>query len=281
MGTSCLAVPLGIVFFLKAEGVKRWPWGLLVVLMTVMVGLTLFYQRRFAGTATMFQIIPLAVFLQRGWGWIGARWRGRKQAFAELGLIMLAGPLLSVLLPTIAAGRSLDAGVFFFPVDFGPEETACESYELENVLRNPLGLGRKPLLIMNTLGEGPELLFRTNHRILAAPFHMDVAGNIDSTRFFSTPYPEEAEAIARRRHVDLVVTCMYAANFYFDVEPWNKNEAENGPGKDFAPHFIERLLTGHIPTWLKPVKVPGLTNYVVYQVLPPAPAKGGADTQKP
>lgn len=277
MGNAFLAVPLCLSFFLKAESGRRWQWGLLLLLLSVGVALTLFYQRRFAGMATMFQIIPLAALLQRGWLSVGARWRGRKQFFAELGLILLAGPLLAILLPALYDGRSLNRGVFLFPVNFGTEEVACQSYELENALRNPLGLGNKPRLIMNTLGEGPELLFRSSHRILAAPYHMDVEGNVDSTRFFSTPYPEEAEDIARRRHIDLVVACMYASDFYFHVNPARKEDDKDGPGKDFAPHFIERLLTGHIPAWLKPVKIPGLTNYVVYEVLPPA----GAVVQKP
>jgi hypothetical protein len=281
MGNAFLAMPLTLYFFLKAEPTKRWQWGLLTLLLGAGVALTLFYQRRFGGMATMLQIIPLAALLQRGWGWVGARWRGRRQFFAELGLIILAGPLFAVFWPALYDGRSLYRGVFLFPVNFGTEEVACQSYELENALRNPLGLGNKQRLIMNALSEGPELLFRTNHQILAAPYHMDVEGNVDSTRFFSTPYPEEAEAIARRRHVDLVVTCMFASDFYFHVNPSHKEENKDGPGKDFAPHFIERLLTGHIPAWLKPVKIPGLTNYLIYEVLPPADAKNNADTQKP
>lgn len=269
MGSSFLAVPLGLYYLLTEKGMRRWLWGILMTMLTAGLALTLCYQRRFAGTMNMFEIIPFAVLLQRGWGWIGLRWRGRKQFFAELGLIVLAGPLLVIFLPALYDGRSLNLGVFLFPVVFGQEGIACESYELENALRDPTGLGRKPLLIMNSIGEGPEILFRTNHKILAAPFHMDVEGNLDSTRFFSTPYPEEAEAIVRRRHIDLVVSCQFAENFYFHIDPRHKNQAEEGPGKDFAPHFIERLLVGHIPPWLKPVKIPGLRNYVIYEVLPP------------
>lgn len=272
MGSAFVATPVGFYYFLTAKGLQRWFWGVLMVLLSVALALTLFYQRRFAGTMNMLEIIPLAVLLQRGWVWIGSHWRGRPQFFAEVGLILLVGPLTTLLLPALNDGRSLNTGIFLFPVNFGSEEVACQSYELENALRNPLGLGNKPRLIMNSIGEGPELLFRTNHQILAAPFHMDIDGNVDSTRFFSTPYPEEAEAIARRRHIDLVVSCMFAENFYFHINPWKKNPAEEGPGKDFAPHFIERLLTGRIPPWLKPVKIPGLTNYVIYEVLPPASA---------
>jgi len=125
---------------------------------------------------------------------------------------------------------------------------------------------------MNTMGAGPELLFRTNHSVLSPPYHMDVEGNLDATRFFSTPYAEEAEAIARRRHVDLVVACRYISEFY--LRPViSKMLAKSDDTKDFAPHFILQLMTGKTPAWLRRADIPGLENYVIYDVLPPA-AKG-------
>lgn len=267
-----LALPVGLWFFIKAKGLQRWHWGLLMLLFVGAAGLSMFYQRRFIGLTNMLAILPLTVLLYQGWLWIGAKTRGRRKVFAEIGLLLLVGPLPAVLLPALNDGRSLNIGVLLYPVNFGFESSACQMYELENALRDPMRLGRQQHVIMNPMGIGPELLFRTPHKVLSAPFHMDVMGNIDSTRFFSTPYPEEAEAIARRRNVDLVVACLYASNFYFHTDPTGKKNRTEGPGKDFAPHFIERLIRGHIPPWLKPVKVPGLNNYVVYEVLPPTTA---------
>jgi hypothetical protein len=273
MASSCVAVPAGLYFFAKASDVQRWLWGVLMTLLLAALALTLFYQRRFIGTLGMLEVLPLAVLLHHGWVWIGAHLRGRRQFFAELALILLVGPLPAVLLPAMADGRSFNTGVLLFPVSITAAQTACQMYNLESALRNPMGLGSRQHMIMNTMGAGPELLFRTNHKVLSAPFHMDVDGNVDATRFFSTPYPDEAEAIVRRRNIDLVVTCLYADAFYFDTNPWSKVASDqHGPGNDFAPHFIERLISGHIPAWLKPVKAPGVTNFVIYEVLPPAPA---------
>ena len=280
--SSCfLAIFVGLGLLIKATGLQRWLWGLVMLLLISAAGLGYFYQRRFIGTMSMLTILPLTVFLQQGWSWVGAHWRGRKQAFAEIGLLLLVGPIPAIFVPALVDGRSFNTGVLLFPVSIDAESVSCQTYELENVLRNPFGLGNKSRLIMNPIGVGPEILFRTNHKILAAPFHMDVEGNIDSARFFSTPYPEEAEAIARRRKIDLVVTCLYAENFYFDTNPWKRREKDEGPGSDFAPHFIERLITGHIPAWLKPVKAPGLNNYVIYEVLPPSDEFGGSSHSSP
>jgi hypothetical protein len=270
MGPCVIGAPACLYFLWKARGVDRWVWSVVTAMLMAGLGLTLFYQRRFLGVAYMVQVLVLTMLLQHGWAWIGAHWRSRRQVCAEIGLLVLVGPLFSVFLPALADGRAFNTGVMLFPVNLSPAEIACETYELENVLRNPRGLGSKPHIIMNALDQGPELLFRTNDSVLAAPFHMDVQGNVDSTRFLSTPYPEEAEAIVRRRHVDLVVTCTYAEAMYFHTNAWSKDGAgPSGPSTDFAEHFVERLIRGHIPAWLKPVKVPGLNNYVIYEVLPP------------
>jgi hypothetical protein len=102
---------------------------------------------------------------------------------------------------------------------------------------------------------GPELLFRTDNQVLAAPFHMNVQGNLDAARFLSTPYPAEAENIARRRGVDLVVMCRSVPGHYL------------GP-KDAPPSMATRLFRGPIPQWLERVDAPHLDNYVIFRVKP-------------
>lgn len=273
-----VALPACFVFLRRAVGLDRWLWALATIFLIAGTGLTYFYQRRFIGVMNMAEIVPLSTLLYRGWGWIGANFRGRKQFFAEMGLILLVGPLPAVLFPALIDNRSFNIGVILFPVSISIGGSACETFALENALRDPMKLGRKQLLIMNTMGSGPELLFRTNHKILSAPYHMNVQGNVDSARFFSTPYPDEAEAIARRRHVDLVVACNYVENFYFHGSATDSYANNSGPGRDFAPHFVELLIQGRFPPWLKPIKVPGLTNYVIYEVVPEA--KEGARAKK-
>ena len=56
----------------------------------------------------MATVIPLAVLLQRGWAYIGGHFKGRKRVFAEIGLILLIGPLPSVFYPALFDGRSFN-----------------------------------------------------------------------------------------------------------------------------------------------------------------------------
>ena len=267
-----LALFASIYFFWRAPAKERWKWGLMLTLLAAALLLTLFYQFRFMGCLGMMSVIPLTVSLYRGWEWIGFNYRGRKKVFAEIFLLLLVGPLPSVLFPALIDGRSFNVGIFLFPVDSSVARTPCDTYVLEKILNSPNLYGDRPRLIMSNMGQGPELLFRTKHMVLSAPYHMDVTGNIDTTRFFSTPYVSEAEAIARRRHVDLIVACRYVPDFYTRA-PQNLHEAKGQVvGQDFSPHFIELLMTGGAPSWLKPVRFRGLSNFVIYEV---APAKSG------
>ncbi|MDP9127101.1 MAG: hypothetical protein M3N08_02415 [Pseudomonadota bacterium] len=243
---------------------ERWTWGLLLTLLLSALLLTTFYQCRYGGTMAMLAIVPLVVFLQRGWLWIGAHYKGRQKVFAEIGLLLLVGPLPAVFVPALIDGRSFNTGVLLFPVTSN-NENFCDTYILEQVLRDSNNLGSHPRLIANEMGLGPELLFRTSHRVLAAPF-LDTWGNIDAYRFFSTPYAQEAESIARRRHIDVVVTCATIPLSYLRT---SIDQPDSAVGRDFAPHFVESLIRNRAPKWLKRVQDTRLKNFAVYEVLPP------------
>ncbi|HEU0118723.1 MAG TPA: hypothetical protein VFR09_08840 [Alphaproteobacteria bacterium] len=253
-------------FFRRAKGEARWRWALLLLLLTAGFLLTVFYQYRFIAMTSALTIVPLAALLQRGWARL-AKWEtGRARTFAEIGLLLLVGPLPGVLIPAAVDGRSFSSGVLLFPVDAAVKRNPCDTYVLEHVLDDPLLYGNRPRLIVSSMGQGPELLFRTPHKVLSAPYHMDVSGNIDATRFFSTPYASEAEQIARRRKIELVAACRYVPDVYTRPPEGKPGTLTGGAGKDFAPHFIELLMTGRAPKWLKEVDFRGLSNFVIYEV---------------
>lgn len=272
---AVMALGAGFYFFGKDGAAKRWQWGLVLALLLCAFLLTVFYQCRFGGTMGMLTVIPLAVLLQRGWGWIGTYMKGRPMFFAEMGLLLLTGPLLPVFLPALADGRSFNTGVLLFPVT-GGNNNVCDTYVLEQVLRDSNTLGSHPRLIMNDMALGPELIFRTSHSALAAPF-FDTEGNTDAYRFFSTPYPDEAKAIALRRHIDLVVMCQAIPIYYLRT---TISQPDTAVKADFAPHFVQSLIAGHAPDWLKRVRIPGLKNFVIYEVTPQMSTPAD-DTAKP
>jgi hypothetical protein len=259
-------------YFLRhAKPKERWPLGLLTAMLATAFLLTLFYQYRFAGVLGLMIIIPLAMLVQRGWLWIAEHKRGRARVYAEIGLLLLAGPLPAVLMPALIDGRSVNTGVFLFPVHADGEARVCDMYGIERILRSPPLYAGRPRLIMNTMGFGPELLFRTPDEVVSAPYHEDVRGNLDAVRFFSTTDPARAASIARRRHVELVVSCKLIPGMYANLTAIKEAlpdmaESANSSAQK-GPPMILRLITGsHLPRWLKPVSSPLLGNYVVYEI---------------
>jgi hypothetical protein len=264
------------LFFLRhGEPRDRWAWGLNAALLLTATLLSSFYEIRFVGSLGLFMILPLTALLQRGWKWAGENYHGRQKTFAEIGLLLLVGPLPGVLIPAVVDGRSFNTGVLLFPAHNSPA-AACDMYGLEKVLRSPQLYHGKPRVIMNTMGIGPELLFRTPDMVTSAPYHEDVKGNLDAVRFFAASDPAKAEAIARQRHVDLVVTCKLIPGMYMNLDGIHKalpDTADTGKkAPDAKPEmpFILKILTGKdLPSWFKPVQSPLLKNYVVYEITPP------------
>ena len=89
----------------------------------------------------------------------------------------------------------------------------------------------------------------------------------DLLREYVERQSEQAFTELVRRHVDLVVACRYIPEFYLRPS-LSKMLAKNDAFKDFAPHFVMRLMKNTAPEWLKRAAIPGLDNYVVYAVVP-------------
>ncbi|HUY68467.1 MAG TPA: hypothetical protein VMV79_04120, partial [Alphaproteobacteria bacterium] len=175
---------------------------------------------------------------------------------------------------------SFSSGVLLYPAYGTSAATNCDTYGLVRALKGRALGGDRPHIIMNTMDIGPELLFRTDDEVLAAPYHTDVNGNLDAWRFFATTDPAQAEAIARRRHADLVISCFMIPRIYvgdagsgmplnFDL---NGNPiaplTHRAGGKAAAPkpRLIQLLAMGRPPSWLQHILIPNAPNFLVYRV---------------
>jgi hypothetical protein len=254
MSLSLLALSVALYATWKSRDTRRWQWGLIALLLASATGLTIFYQYRFMGISNAFAVVPLTALLQRGWAWAGSHLKDRRKVFAEIGLLLMIGPLPAVILPALFDGRSFNTGFLLFPVDSG--HTPCDMAQLTPLLRDPHGLGDHPPLIASMMELGPELLFRTDDQVLAAPYHMNVQGNLDAARLLSTPYAAEAGNIAKRRGIELIVACRAVPGYYLGAK---KADAEDLP-------MIERLFKGPVPDWLTRVDDARLENFVIYRV---------------
>lgn len=254
-------------FSLRTEKSERLrgSWLLIVALLITAYLLSLFYLIRIVSYAILFSIIPLTAFLHQSLAKAKENWRGRKLAAVEFGLILLVGPLPAVLVPAIEDGRPFNTGVLLFPVQNVSQPSNMTALKI--LLNLPSYNTGKPLTIINALNDGAQLLFYTPHQVIAAPYHNNVTGLLDSTRFLATHDPEEAHKIAVARSIDLVVLDNSIADVYRGKSS-KKVFVRNGkiePDPTTAS-FAEQLITGQTPDWLKPVDLVLPTSYLLFKV---------------
>jgi hypothetical protein len=252
----------------STSGSRRWNWILLTTLLAAATALTWFYQFRVFIYAQAFSIIPLVLLAEKGWGWIGDNLKGRGRFCAEIGLVLLVGPLTTVLLPALADSRSFNKGVLLFIAQ--DNNDGCDMRRALKVLNSP-PYGERQLKLMNMVNQGPGLLFYTPHTVMSAPYHTNVRGNLEATKFFSTTDAAKAEEIARQYGIDMVVACKYVPVMYLK----DGVRKSDGDSSRFAPNdsFTAKLVEGKVPEWLKEVPVPQPSKIALFEVLPKRDAR--------
>ncbi|MDD3028926.1 MAG: hypothetical protein PHS57_01400 [Alphaproteobacteria bacterium] len=259
-----LALIVSVKLACRTRDDKRWAWIMLAVLLAASVNLALFYQVRMVIYAQLFSIIPLVALAENGWAWIGTRFEGRRRFWAEIGLIVLIGPLTGVFLPSLFDGRAVNPGLILFPAQ--QVNHACTIQGIKPIL-NGTPYDKRPLRIMNLIGEGPALLFYTPHEVMSAPYHTNVRGNLDTLEFFSTTDPNKAEQIARKNKIDLVVVCHNVPDLYLNGSDPHYVALPSG-GAQMLPNesFVGQLAQDRVPAWLRKIPFSQGLNYSIYEV---------------
>lgn len=180
-------------------------------------------------------------------------WQIRGVGYAGLTAAVALVPLAAALnaragrLPRLAArlGCRLAipaacAATVFLPVaiQLAAREPAEDSDDPVCDLGGVLDALDDPLRLAAPIDFGPEILLRSPHAVLAAPYHRNVEGLADHRRIFAG---DEAEALAvvAHREIDAVLFCPRSVHF------------TGHPGK---PGFLnERLAEDRPPAWLVPV----------------------------
>ncbi|MFA5040627.1 MAG: hypothetical protein WC464_03220, partial [Bdellovibrionales bacterium] len=258
--TIVIGVATSLFMAHKANDHKRWNWLLLALFLTTSVVLAFFYQIRLMIYAQLFSIIPLVAVASLGWPLIAKKYEGRRRFWAEIGLILLLGPLTVVFLPALMDSRSFNVGVLLFSAQ--SVDNSCDIRRISGVLKAP-PYGDKKLRIMNMIGEGAGLIYYTPHEVMSAPYHTNVRGNMDSLDFFSTTVPSEARQIATRDGIDLVVLCHYVPTMYLrNQKPQTEHTLSPQSDETFAVQLIRR----QTPFWLTRVPLKGIPNFSLFEV---------------
>ena len=197
------------------------------------------YESRWTPYASIILLIPYVEGVRRALGWIEKRWPQRRGEAASLmfGLLLLFWPI------TVGTVVALEQPKHESSIIGGK----CPLLPLGRYLTALTQNDPAPKTILAFKDFGPELLYRTPHRIVGTPMHRNPEGLGDSLAIMKAENPWNAQSIIQRRQIDLILICLHSkveAEFYLDS---SSNSTDN---------FYTMLVEGMYPPWLNEVVLP-------------------------
>ncbi len=113
-----------------------------------------------------------------------------------------------------------------------------------------------PRIILASISSGPELLYRTRHKVVGTPNHRNAAGVIDIYRVFTATDHRQSRSVVQRRRVDLILLCPNQG----DMDVYDLKKGDDA--------FYLRLIDGRVPPWLRPVELPAqMGDFRLFEVI--------------
>lgn len=241
LGPALFLVPL-LVRWLWREWrtPRRTVWIHLFLSLLVYIPLAAL-QIRFSAYAGMVFAVVSVEAVSRILNWTEERRHTLLRSLVRVGgiAILLVGHLLIGL-----AVHSVTQGASRSPIFQEPDaaQDDCSLTKLTRFLADPNDLAVTPLTIAAFIDFGPELLYRTPHRVLAGPYHRNYHGIVDAYRFLTSDAEEGAWRLAFEREIDLVLLCPPIDRYYF--------------GRGGAGTLYSQLLEGDGPVWINRIPLP-------------------------
>jgi len=186
-------------------------------------------------------------------------------------LVSRVGPHLRASLQGLVKAVIVMVGVFGFVVGgatlmahegsgVGSTTAAdCPIKPLSDYLSEPTRWGDRVRTIMAFVDFGPELLYRTPHRVIAIPYHRNTVGVVDTYNTMTDTSGELSHHLITARQVNLILIC-----------PSSPAEPGYYAVSDPNPTFYEKLLDGTHPDWLRQIRLPSepLQKFRLFEVIP-------------
>ncbi len=213
----------------------NWPRWLFLGMISLLYFLFALKHARFAPFVEILSAIALAEIIGR----LFDQRKGAGSAFQEQ-LIRISATVM-LMFGTTLTGMIIESS--YRQAEAGEANPKCRIEPISDVLNDPEGLGATPLIIGGLLDHGPEIVYRTPHSVVGAPYHRNGGGIFDSYRMLATTVDSESRAIINRRGVDLLIVCpsIGERSFYHQ-------ESKDGT-------LYQRLLDDKAPDWLSRVPI--------------------------
>ncbi len=246
LGTALIGVPFLIYILRDSERLERRYWLFLAAGFILSLVLSL-QQLRWAGHVQLFALFPVVGLLLSLLDIVNRRTRGLTTPVARAAVVLL-----------IAVGPAI-LGFALQPKQIreaGKPMASCDVKKLADYLNN----GQKDIeieTIMTFNAYGPELLYRTRHRVVTTPYHRNAAGILDGFRFMRTNDPAVAKAIVKERGVTLIIIC-----------PGNQEASAYQRSRD-GNSFYKLLAARTPPEWLQLLQTQEVLGkgFTVYRVV--------------
>ncbi len=247
LGAVAICIPFAIVQAWAKRRADAGPtWAFFAVALGLYFALSLRHVR-FAPFAELLAVVPLACLVvalrQRLDGIANRTWREVARSLATLAVIFgITGAGLWLGLRPAPGGGVDSAKSLLAAGSAGAKD--CEIARIAAYLNRPRTFGDRLRIIATHVDWGPELLYRTGHAVVAAPYHRNAPGILDIHRMFSAVDPATSKAIVEARGIELALLCPSPRERLFYA-----GEAEGAT-------FYQRLLEGWTPPWLASVALP-------------------------
>jgi hypothetical protein len=241
-GPVFLLLPVAVLALVQDRHTGRAPVRAYLLMSLVVYVPLAAYQARFAG----YMGLVLALLMME----LISRFLRRADASSpplRRSAVRVTG-ILAVLLSPVLMGRGAGALLSAAGVpaaDAGGEggtDAMCSLEGVAGVLTDPAGLGSRPRTIAAFIDFGPELLYRTPHRILAGPYHRNADGIVAAHTLLTSPDPAVWDSIAHARRIDLILLCPPRDSRYFGASDGNS--------------LYTRLLRGQPPNGIRELDLP-------------------------
>lgn len=252
LGGVALTLPFFLKLLFEARGSGRFFVYLFIALAALLLTAAAVRHMRFSGYAEIAFIFAFAVLLDRF-----LRWTGRIGSDLLRGLLRGGFVCLMLLGPVLIGGTLMTKGAVA-EGSAGQPSSGCKLREVAAYLESDPRWRAAPQTILAFMDIGPELLYRTRHRVIGTPYHRNGDGIYDGYRILATGDESASRDLIRQRGVDLVLLCRTPAERTFYAAP------------DGEESLYARLTGNSPPAWLAVVDLPEplAAQAQLYRVLP-------------
>ena len=246
--------------FFKRRLTHLSAWELILAGLIVYIPLGL-YQVRWSAYAQILSVLPVTLLL------FGAIRRVERLGTAKW------RPLLRTVTVLVVCLGFFFAVIFFPGGESGGKESASEKGASLRAVCQWLNQQdyEEGAILLAHVDDGPQILYRTELRVIATPYHRNDAGILYYFDLMKETDMETIQDKLRERSVSLILQRVPVEKEQASEAPENDGTeapepAEAEPEQESPPDFKSRLKSGAVPAWLVPVTLPeDLAGYRLYE----------------